>query len=333
MQMTLDLGGICVLQRLRALREEVIAELATSMQDRGQLAPIVVRPRDRGGYWLVAGLHRLEAAKTLEWTGIQAVVLEDVEADQAELAEIDENLIRADLSPAERAQHVGARKAYYEKLHPETKHGGAPGKAGGGKAKGANLASFVGATSKATGQSKRTVKRDATRAKKVTVIDQIIGTSLDTGAELDALAKLPEAEQQQLADRAKAGERVTARELETAFVAKQCETTVEAIKADIKSKLHKILGLSDATLARIDAWCARQDDKPDRAAAISRLVELGLGASEPRRSGNGSVNAAVERAIARSASPPPPSAPPPAPAAEPYPDLPVELDRSIKAIH
>src|SRR5215472_8877692 len=91
-RMTIDLGGIYVLQRLRALRPEVVAELATSMQDQGQLAPIIVRPREGGGYWLVVGLHRLEAAKKLEWMGIQAVVLEHVEADQAELAEIDENL-------------------------------------------------------------------------------------------------------------------------------------------------------------------------------------------------------------------------------------------------
>jgi hypothetical protein len=36
------------------------------------------------------------------------------------------------------------RKTLYLKLHPETKHGGAPGKAGGGKkAKDAKLASFV----------------------------------------------------------------------------------------------------------------------------------------------------------------------------------------------
>jgi hypothetical protein len=46
-----------------------------------------------------------------------------MDADQAELAEIDENLIRADLTPAEEAIHIGRRKAIYEKLHPETVHG------------------------------------------------------------------------------------------------------------------------------------------------------------------------------------------------------------------
>jgi hypothetical protein len=49
-------------------------------------------------------------------------------------------LVRANLSPAEEVAHCAARKPLHEKLHPETKHGGAPGKAGGGKiALGLNL--------------------------------------------------------------------------------------------------------------------------------------------------------------------------------------------------
>jgi hypothetical protein len=304
-QMTVDIGGIGVLQRLRALRPEVVADLATSLQDRGQLAPIIVRPRGRGGYWLVAGLHRLEAAKKLEWVAIQAVVLEHVEADQAELAEIDENLIRADLSPAERAAHIGARKACYEKLHPETKHGGAPGKAGGGKAKGANLASFVGATSKATGQSKRTVKRDATRAKKVVVIDQIVGTSLDSGAELDALAKLPEAEQQQLADRAKAGEGVSAR------------TKAERADPALVTKQPK-----NDMLAMLQATWDATPPAMRQQFAVTNAVELKALIADHLKA------AVVERAIERSQSTVPRLAAPPAPAFFEYPELPAQLDRS-----
>jgi hypothetical protein len=41
-----------------------------------------------------------------------------MDADQAESAEIDANLIPADLSPADQALHVDARKTLYEKLHP-----------------------------------------------------------------------------------------------------------------------------------------------------------------------------------------------------------------------
>ena len=41
--------------------------------------------------------------------------------DAALLAEIDENLCRAELSAAERALHLAARKRLYEALHPQTK--------------------------------------------------------------------------------------------------------------------------------------------------------------------------------------------------------------------
>ena len=42
------------------------------------------------------------------------------------------------------------------------------------------------------------------------MLSEIVGTSLDTGAELDALAKLPEAEQRSLAEAAMRGEQVSA---------------------------------------------------------------------------------------------------------------------------
>jgi hypothetical protein len=42
-------------------------------------------------------------------------------------------------------------------------------------------------------------------------LDAVTGTSLDKGVELDALAKLPKDERKGLIDRAKAGERVSAR--------------------------------------------------------------------------------------------------------------------------
>jgi ParB family transcriptional regulator, chromosome partitioning protein len=91
------------------------------MADQGQLQPIVVRPDKDGGYCLVAGLHRFEAAKKLNWKEIWCSVFDDMDTDQAELAEIDENLIRVDLTPAEEAAHIGKRKELYERLHPETK--------------------------------------------------------------------------------------------------------------------------------------------------------------------------------------------------------------------
>jgi hypothetical protein len=48
-------------------------------------------------------------------------------------AEIDENLIRRDLTAVLRAKLVAERKAAYEAVYPETKHGKAPVGRGGRK--------------------------------------------------------------------------------------------------------------------------------------------------------------------------------------------------------
>lgn len=198
-----DLSSIHIGERLRALRPDVVATIAASMAEIGLLHPIVLKPKGKG-FRLVVGCHRVAAAKSLKWETIRAVVDDDISDDRAELAEIDENLERADLSPAERALHVGRRKELYEKLHPETKHG-ATGRRG---KKDAKFASFTETTAKATGQSKRKIALDATRARQVVVLADIVGTALDQGDELDALAKLPASEQRKLAARAKAGEKV-----------------------------------------------------------------------------------------------------------------------------
>jgi ParB-like chromosome segregation protein Spo0J len=131
-----------------------------------------VLPLQKGiGYYLIAGHCRLEAARKLKWESIPAVILTGLSADRALLAEIDENLVRNELSDVERAVHIRARKKLYEKLYPRSKHGGAAG-AGRGRGKkparkGAKLASFLDATSKTSGRSTRAVKRDSTRAKKI----------------------------------------------------------------------------------------------------------------------------------------------------------------------
>jgi ParB/RepB/Spo0J family partition protein len=168
--------------RMRALRPDVVDELANSISVIGILNPITVR-RAEQGYVLIAGWHRIAAARKLNLKYIPADVREDLDANAILLAEIDENLVRAGLSSAERAMHLVERKRIYEQLHPAAKHGG----------------------------DRKSVARDVTRAKKVVVLADIVGTALDQGAEIDALARLPEEEQRKLAARAKAGEKVTAR--------------------------------------------------------------------------------------------------------------------------
>jgi ParB-like nuclease domain len=52
--------------RMKTLRPETVVSLANSLRTQGLLHPIVLR-RAPIGYYLVAGLHRLEAARKLHW--------------------------------------------------------------------------------------------------------------------------------------------------------------------------------------------------------------------------------------------------------------------------
>jgi ParB family chromosome partitioning protein len=224
------LSGIAVpSDRLRSLQPKVVDGIAKSFEEVGQLQSIVIRSAAGSGnaaYYLVSGRHRLEAARKLGWGSIRALVVEGFDADRAQLAEIDENLIRADLGPAELSAHLKTRKDIFERLHPETKQGGAPGKAGGGKkAKNDKLSSFATDTAAKTGQNKRTVERGVARAKSIPNISELAGTSLDQGGELDALAKLAADQQAVLVAKAKAGKKVSAK-------------PSKAVKAERKEK-HK----------------------------------------------------------------------------------------------
>src|SRR5262245_23404117 len=103
--------------RMRKLRPEKVAELVESIGAQGQLQPVVVCPHGGERYTLLAGWHRLEAIRSIGWPTIRATIVIGVAAEQAELMEIDENLCRADLTPAEEAAYHARRKQIYLKLH------------------------------------------------------------------------------------------------------------------------------------------------------------------------------------------------------------------------
>jgi len=160
------------------------------------IAPRAIRVRRRGaGYELVAGLHRLEAARKCGHQTIRAEVYDDLGDDEAKLLQIDENLCRAELSPAERAAHLVERKRLYETLHPETGHGGDRRSAEArSSSHSENLKAFVEDTAAKTGKGRSTIAREAKRGADIRDVAKLAGTSLDSGAELDAMARLPEAD-------------------------------------------------------------------------------------------------------------------------------------------
>jgi ParB/RepB/Spo0J family partition protein len=220
-------------ERLRALRPGDVDTLAESMKRVGLLHPITVRSRPGRGYWIVAGAHRFLAAEKLRWKEIECVVLDGCSADDAELIEIDENLIRAELTPAETAMHIGKRKEIYERVHGSAKANGARAAhkvMGRGDANDKLSDAFTTDTAKKTGKHERAIQRDAARAQSVKVLPDIINTSLDKGTELDALAKLPVEQQRKLAARAKNGEQVSARKQRPATeIDSRAESAIEEL--------------------------------------------------------------------------------------------------------
>jgi len=186
----------------RAINADTVSGLVESIGAVGLINPIRVRAAG-DHYELIAGAHRLEACKAL---GLAEVTCDVVESTDliAELAMIDENLCRAELSPSDRASQTARRKAIYLELHPETGQGN-PGvsRQVGDIRDRAETERFTADTAKATGQSERTVQRVAERGEKILpeVLDMIRGTKLDTGTYLDRLKALPGSEQYRAASR------------------------------------------------------------------------------------------------------------------------------------
>jgi len=179
----------------RDLSSNAVAALAESIAAVGLINPIRIRADD-AGYEVVAGRHRLEAVKALGLVDIDACIVTDDDL-HAELAMIDENLCRAELSPADRATATARRKEIYEALHPETKHGGNLQGAGVAKFATPEGQRFTKATASVVGLSERAVQLAAERGEKVIpeVMAMIRGTHLDSGTYLDKLKKMPPNEQ------------------------------------------------------------------------------------------------------------------------------------------
>lgn len=187
--------------RLRPVGD--FSAIADSMSKVGLLNPIVVTKTKK----LVAGAHRLAAARHLGWDEIDVHVV-DSDDLHVLLAEIDENLIRNELTVLERAEHLAKRKEIYEELWPETRHGGAPGKAGGGKeAKGTDSVSFVQDTAAKTHRGTTTVKEELQIAKVLgPILDQLRGTPVeDRKADLLKLARMGEVERDAVVKKIVAG--------------------------------------------------------------------------------------------------------------------------------
>lgn len=83
--------------------DQQLDELAQSLKAAGVLQPVVVRPRDDGGFELIAGERRWRAAQRAGLLKIPAVVRK-VEDDRMRELALIENIQRKDLNPIEEAR-------------------------------------------------------------------------------------------------------------------------------------------------------------------------------------------------------------------------------------
>ena len=253
--------------------------LRSSIEQVGLIQPIRVRPAGvivRGlgeqGFQIVAGHHRVAAARALGWTEIDAIV-DTAEHLQAELMEIDENLCRAELTASQRAQAIRRRKQIWEALHPAEIQVGqlVPPEIGYGKPP-PQRQKFASETAAISGESKRDVNRHLARAEAIgDDLERVTGTSLDKGVELDALAKLPEPERKDLIDRAEAGEQVSARPVQP----KQAPLHERLCDA-INESVERILAVVHADSIAEFSKTVQDMPEPERRRVVDSLMALEL---------------------------------------------------------
>ena len=86
----------------KVLDDEKMADTAQSIREYGVLVPAIVRPREEGGYEIVAG-HRRKRGCEIAGLDTMPVIIRDLDDDAATLVMVDSNIQRESLLPSERA--------------------------------------------------------------------------------------------------------------------------------------------------------------------------------------------------------------------------------------
>ena len=101
--------------------DAAMQDTAESVKAYGVLVPAIARPREEGGYELVAG-HRRHRASLLAGLAEMPVIVREMDDDEATIIMVDSNLQRETLLPSERAF------AYRMKLEAMKRRAGRPSK-------------------------------------------------------------------------------------------------------------------------------------------------------------------------------------------------------------
>lgn len=101
--------------------DDAMRDTAESIKEYGVLVPAIVRPREEGGYEIVAG-HRRKHACELAGMETMPAIIRDIDRDTAIIYMCDSNLQRENILPSERAA------AYKMKLEAIKRRAGRPSK-------------------------------------------------------------------------------------------------------------------------------------------------------------------------------------------------------------
>ena len=105
-----------VLKDSQKVNAKKVSELRESISKIGLLQPIGLNSNNE----LIFGRHRLEACKQLGWREIDFVRVSGQGETIDELASIDENLIRRELSHIQKAEMIARRKEIFDLLNINT---------------------------------------------------------------------------------------------------------------------------------------------------------------------------------------------------------------------
>lgn len=132
--------------------DEAMQEMAQSVKEYGVLVPALVRPKENGGYEMVAG-HRRKAASELAGVETIPCIVRSLTDDEATIIMVDSNLQRERILPSEKAF---AYKMKLEAMRRQGQRSDLTSTPLAGKLKGKESAEIIG---DAAGESKDQVRR------------------------------------------------------------------------------------------------------------------------------------------------------------------------------
>ena len=108
----------------RVIDDDSMKEMADSITKYGVMTPAIARPREQGGYELIAGNRRKRACE-LAGINTMPVIIREMDDDAAIILMVDSNMQRENILPSEKAM------AYKMKLEALKRKAGRPAKENG----------------------------------------------------------------------------------------------------------------------------------------------------------------------------------------------------------